>query len=289
MLRYILVPATGTEVDGPVFAAAIAVARAWSAHLKFLHVRADVDRIVATIAAGDPAAGGVGLVQTMSLFQRDAASRQAKAERSVRASCENADIIVGGAEALGQASAEWQVETGDQAALLAAHGRVADLLVVGRVRDGQTLAMNVLEVALLQTGRPMLIASAKPVQVDGGTVVIAWKDTREAARAVSAAVPFLQKAARAVIVSIAEDPKSTEEACHRLQQAIRWHNPKIELRQLAPGSRSSVDTLLQEVARLEATLLVMGAYSHSRMREVVFGGFTRRILGAADQPVLMAR
>ncbi|MGH7081740.1 MAG: universal stress protein [Acetobacteraceae bacterium] len=47
--------------------------------------------------------------------------------------------------------------------------------------------------------------------------------------------------------------------------------------------------MLQEVARLEAALLVMGAYSHSRMREVVFGGFTRRVLGAADLPVLMAR
>ncbi|MGH7106760.1 MAG: hypothetical protein ACREFT_09655, partial [Acetobacteraceae bacterium] len=251
MLRYILVPATGTEVDAPVFAAAVAVARAWSAHLKFLHVRADVDRIAATIAAGDPAAGGAGLVQTMSLFQRDAASRQAKAERTVREACENAQVIVGDPGALGRASAEWQVETGDQAALLAAHGRVADLLVVGRAGDGQTLAMNVLEVALLQTGRPMLIASPRPVQVDGGTVVIAWKDTREAARAVSAAVPFIQRAARAVIVSIAEDAKSTEQACTRLQQAIRWHNPKIELRQLAPGSHSLVDTLLQEVTGLE--------------------------------------
>ncbi len=289
MLRYILVPATGTEVDAPVFAAAVAVARAWSAHLKFLHVRADVDRIAATIAAGDPAAGGAGLVQTMSLFQRDAASRQAKAERTVREACENAQVIVGDPGASGRASAEWQVETGDQAALLAAHGRVADLLVVGRAGDGQTLAMNVLEVALLQTGRPMLIASPRPVQVDGGTVVIAWKDTREAARAVSAAVPFIQRAARAVIVSIAEDAKSTEQACTRLQQAIRLHNPKIELRQLAPGSHSLVDILLQEVTRLEPALLVMGAYSHSRMREVVFGGFTRRVLGAADLPVLMAR
>lgn len=289
MPLYILVPATGTDVNAPVFAAALVVARAWSGHLKFLHVRPDVEKIMATIAAGEAAASGAGFVHTLAAFQSDAASRQANAERRVREFCASAQIPLGGDGTAGQPSAEWQVETGDQAGLLAAHGRVADLLVVGRARGGQVLAMNVLEVALLQTGRPMLIAAAKPVQVDAGTVVIAWKDTREAARAVAAAVPFIQRAARAVIVSVATDAKSTEEACSRLQDAIRWHNPKIEVRQLTPGDRAPVETLLHEVARLEATLLVMGAYSHSRMREIVFGGFTRHVLGAADLPVLMAR
>lgn len=289
MPRYIIVPATGADSDGPVFAAALAVARAWSGHLEFLHVRADIDRIIMSIAAADTVGSGGGVATIMGALEQDIATRQNKADGAVRAFCQREHIALDEPSDGDRVSAEWQMETGDEASLLAAHGRTADLLVVGRVRDGQAPAMAVLEAALLQTGRPMLIASAKPLQVEGGSVVIAWKDTREAARAVASALPFIQKAARVIILSVSEDPKATEQSCNRLGHVLHWHNRETSVRHLAADGRPAVAALLEGAEACGATLLVMGGYSRSRMQEVLFGGFTRRILTEAPLPVLMAR
>ena len=73
----------------------------------------------------------------------------------------------------------------------------------------------------------------------------------------------------------------------RLLRSLRWHNPNTSVRQLGRERRRPVDVLLQEASRLHASLIVMGGYSHSRLR-VVFGGFTNRILSGVDMPVLMA-
>jgi hypothetical protein len=84
-------------------------------------------------------------------------------------------------------------------------GRFADLLTVGRVRDNTTVAMDVLDAALIEAGRPLLIVSPRPPRWIGEAVVIAWKITPEAARAVTAALPFLASASRLVILSVTEN------------------------------------------------------------------------------------
>ena len=71
-------------------------------------------------------------------------------------------------------------------------------------------------------------------------------------------------------------------------RSLRWHNPDTSVRQLGRERRKPVEVLLEEAQRLRASLIVMGGYSHSRLREVVFGGFTNRILSGVDLPVLMA-
>lgn len=128
-----------------------------------------------------------------------------------------------------------------------------------------------------------------PLQMENGNVVIAWKDTREAARAVTSALFFIRKAARVSILSVAEDAKTTTQSCSRPGHALRWHNRETSVRHLAADGRPPVETLLEGAEARGATLPVMGAYSHSRVREVVFGGFTRRIFRDARLPVLMAR
>lgn len=285
MPRYILVPASGADSDVPVFAAALAVGRAWAGHLKFLHVRADADAILVSIA-------GTGMMATAQMagrLQQDIAEREQEAERGVRDFCAREEVQFGNVPGVNRTSAEWHVETGDEGAWLATHGRVADLVVVGRTPDGAPTALDLLEAALIQTGRPVLIAAAKALQVQGSTIAIAWKDTREAARAVAAALPFIAKAARVVIISVEEDLARRALSPNRLADALRWHNSEVTVQGLVPDTRAPVDTLLDAAASLRANLLVMGGYSHSRAREVIFGGFTRRVLRNAELPVLMAR
>jgi nucleotide-binding universal stress UspA family protein len=202
--------------------------------------------------------------------------------------CTDAGIATGGSQPGTGLTADMVVETGNEAQWLAEYGRFADLVVVGRVRDGEAVALDVLEASLMDTGRPLLIAPAAAPEKLLGTVVIAWKDTPEAARAVSSAMPLIDRAEKLVILTVGEDEKTGQDAAERLQRSLRWHNPATSVKFLERGGRAPVDVLQDAAKSLGATLLVMGGYSHSRLREVVFGGFTQRMLAGCDLPVLMA-
>jgi nucleotide-binding universal stress UspA family protein len=287
MSSYVLVPATGADTDEPVFATALTVARLLPAHLEFLHVRADVQETLTAMASAD-AGGGIGFGQLMDTLEQEVAGRQKRAELAFRDFCEREHLLVSAELSAALPSAEWRMETGDDPTWLVAHGRSADLLVVGRARDGEAVAMELLEAALMATGRPVLIAPAHARSELSGIVAIAWKDGPEAARAVAAAQPFLRMAEQVIIFSVIEDARTDEPSCERLRHALAWHNPKTKVQCLKHGDRASVDTLLGAAAAANADLLVMGGYGHSRVREVMFGGFTRRVLSHADLPVLMA-
>jgi len=119
------------------------------------------------------------------------------------------------------------------------------------------------------------------------TVVIAWKATREAARAVTAALPFIQIAKEIVIITVAEDHRAPAEEADRLMAGLRWHGVPVSVRRLQPNGQRPADTLLA-AAREYAALLVMGGYGHSRLREWIFGGFTLHVLRGCEVPVLIA-
>lgn len=187
---------------------------------------------------------------------------------------------------IGDASAQWHVETGNEARLLVAYGMTADLIVAGRGGTDNVTARSVLEAALLETGRPLLIPGSGPAAAFiGGTVAIGWKPRPQAARAVMAAMPFLARAKEALVVTVEEgEPEGDTE---RLIQNLSWHGLTASALVLSPGERGAARTLL-DVARDQAQLLVIGGYGHSRLREWVFGGFTQEVLASAPLPVLMA-
>jgi nucleotide-binding universal stress UspA family protein len=287
MFKHILVPATGADSDAAVFATALLAARPSGAHLEFLHVRLDVTEIVVAMTSGG-IGGGAALQGVVDRLEDEAKAQEQKAWQAFATFCAEAGISNGGAQPGSGLSADLAVETGNEAQWLAEYGRFADLVVVGRMREGQEVAMDVLEAALMDTGKPLLIAPAVAPAKLLGTVVIAWKDAPEAARAVSSAMPFIDQAERVVILSVGEDEKTGEETSERLLRSLRWHNPATSVQHLERGGRAPVEVLLGAAKSLDATLLIMGGYSHSRLREVVFGGFTQRVLNGADLPVLMA-
>lgn len=287
MPGYILTPATGADTDQSVFATALTAARLLSAHLEFLHVSIDVQETLTAMASADVGAG-IGYGDILASLEEEAATRKKNAETAFRDFCEREQIPVSADISTALPSAEWRQETGDEPRWLAAHGRAADLLVVGRPRNGEAVAMDVLEAALMETGRPVLVASATPPGSLSSTIAIAWKDRPEAARAVGAAQPFLRLADQVIIISVTEDVHTDEESCERLRHALSWQNPRVSVRCVKQDDRPPVEILLATAKAMKAEMLVMGGYGHSRVREVIFGGFTRRILTDADIPVLMA-
>src|SRR4029077_9581978 len=184
-------------------------------------------------------------------------------------------------------SARWLRQIGAEAYLVAEDGRAADLLIIGEANEAGGVSLETIEAALVDSGRPLLILPAAPLTTLPETIVIGWKATREAARAVTAALPFVRFAKQIVIVTVAEGDRPPGEEAERLMAGLRWHGVPLSVRHLQPAGRNAADALLS-AAREHAALLVMGGYGHSRLREWIFGGFTQHVLGGAELPVLMA-
>jgi nucleotide-binding universal stress UspA family protein len=285
MIKTILVPATGSHKDDGVFTSALAVARALDAHLDFLHVRADAAAMAAAMASdGGGAAMVTGLVERID---EEVSQREESAKQLFQRFCERERLVVADSPiAQPGPTAQWHQQTGDEAYWVTEYGHSADLLVIGRPTDDQGVSIDTAERALLGSGRPVLIPPATPLAALPQTIVIAWKAAPEAARAVTAAMPLLAMAKQVLIVTVAEEQGLSDEEGARLMTSLRWRGLDAATRHLQPNPQGAADTLIRAAAERGA-LVVMGAYGHSRMREWIFGGFTRHVMRGAAVPVLM--
>lgn len=287
MIKTILVPATGNESDTPSFTTAQQVAHEFGAHIDVLHVRLDPIEVAVAMAA-EPS-GGVLVEGVIEQLEQDAAIREAKSKRLFDDFCAREKLALldaPTADAKSSASAQWHVETGDEARWMTGYGMAADLIITGRDDSSGVTARSVLEAALLETGRPLLIpGGVTPAMLIGGTVAIGWKPTPQAARAIGAAMPFLAHAKNVIVMTVEEGSSPTD--TDRLVRNLAWHGFRASAERLAPDGRHAAEVLLSAAAA-KANLLIMGGYGHSRVREWVFGGFTQRVLEQAPLPVLMA-
>jgi len=287
MIKTILVPATGSGSDAATFAAALAIARPFAAHLDMLHVRQDP--VALAVAMTTDAGGGAlaaGLVQQL---EKDARERERKAHELFTRFCADAGLAVISAPTPASAkapSAEWHVATGEEPRWMAAYGVAADLVVTPRTTGAEELARATLETVLLECGRPVLIPAATALPAKFERIAIAWKPTPQAARAVAAAMPFLGRASEIAVVTVEEAAEGHDDA-DRLVHNLGWHGLAATAQPLKPGPAGAAATLLTGI-RDRADLLVMGGYGHSRLREWVFGGFTQHVLAHAPLPVLIA-
>ncbi|MCB4822524.1 universal stress protein [Roseicella aerolata] len=221
------------------------------------------------------------LVKRARQEQRDHA---AGIERGFRERTERAGI-----------QASWRLLEGEVARTVAAQARSADLVVVGQPNpddpgaDGED---ELVERALISAGCPILLAPFMG-RFDGGvrTVLVAWKSTRESARAVRDALPLIEKAQSVRVLTIGgrlgggerDVPSGADIAAYLTRHGVAATALETERQ-----GTSVADTLLNHAADMGADLLVMGGYGHSRLRELVLGGVTRDILRHMTIPVLMS-
>ena len=286
MIKTILVPATGSDRDNAVFASALTVARAFAAHLDFLHVRPDA--AAAAVAMASDGGGATMIGGLIDRLEEEASEREEKAKQSFQGFCQREALALRDAPPGPQGpSARWLREVGAEPCWVAEYGRAADLLVIGRPDQNEGVLLDTIEGALIGSGRPLLIPPTAPMTAVPETIAIAWKATPHAARALTAALPFLSIAKQIVILTVEEDQRAPQEEADRLMAGLRWHGIPVTVRHLRPDAHSGPETLLS-VAGEHAALLVMGGYGHSRLREWIFGGFTQHVLRGAEMPVLMA-
>lgn len=283
-MKSIVVPASGDASDRPVFELAARLAALFDAHLLFVHPREDVVRTVATMVAGQ-VDGPVGLDDMSADLERDAVERADRSRHSVQAFCAEQGLPTTGVAGSG-GSASWISVVGEAPDILVAQARTADAVVMA---GGPAEAAERLSRVLVECGRPVLLAPTAPPPDLLTEVIVAWNDTAEAARAVTAATPLLARARSVAIMTVGDgDDQDAAASAERLAATLRRHAASVRVVAVPAAGRAADEALLGAARDAGATLLVMGGYSHSRLREMVFGGFTRDLLAEATIPVLIA-
>jgi nucleotide-binding universal stress UspA family protein len=177
------------------------------------------------------------------------------------------------------------------AASVARQARYADLVILGQVDPEAPAPSSVVPAeVVLSSGRPALIVPyVLRSQSVARRVFVAWNASREAARAVADALPLLQDAEAVVVVSInAKLGVESEQPASDLAHHLARHGVKAEATAIVAKDPTVGAVLLARAADFGADLIVMGAYGHSRSRELLLGGATRHILRHMTIPLLMA-
>jgi len=171
---------------------------------------------------------------------------------------------------------------------LAARARAFDITVFGRPRrDGSGPRMGSLEATLFESGRPILIAPPRAPSSLGERIAIAWNGSTETARAIGFAMPLLARA-KTVLVSSVEGAGVPGPSGADIAAGLKANGIAVDERLVAPGGRSTGEVFLAEAKSWGADLMIKGAYTQSRLRQMIFGGATSHILTAAELPVFMA-
>jgi nucleotide-binding universal stress UspA family protein len=271
--------------NDPVFVAAIWAAHLFGAHIDFLHARTNVVDEATHAAAF--VGGAIASAEMIERLDALATKRDEEVLSSYRSFCERERLIPDAPESGGATiSTAWHQETGDIAELVTAFGQTSDLLVVRRPVNDALVTRPILEAAIFGTGRPALIPASATPTLD--TVAVAWKPTREADCAITAAMPFLTRAERIVVLAAPDQHPVDKASCERLVRTLRRQCPVVDASYVDVSSGHVGAALLAAANKVGAGLFVMGAYGRRRMREVLFGGVTEHVLRHTQVPVLMA-
>ena len=288
MIKTILVPTSGSGTDRTVFATALALGRTCAAHLHFLHVHLAPGTAARQVPQIEFCPGPVICDALDSLRQQGdhlSAGAHGHFDEFCRVHKVEMRDIPGTAEGV---TASFSEESDEPLACFLSHARHSDLIVLGRRHNRDHLPPGLIETLLLESGRPLVIAPDAMPRDTTNTIVVGWKESKEAARALGAALPLLQKARKVVLLGVAEESAPPRKAFDDLARQLVWHGIDAEVNIIASESRFASVLLPRVAAELRADLLVVGGFGRSPLRECVFGGVTRSLLDHAEIPVFMS-
>lgn len=276
----------GEQSDESVLCAALAAAKPLAAHIECIHVRLGTLEAAAFTPHMDFATG-TAISDGLDSIEAEAAARSRGAMGHFErfAGQHRIDKRERPASSDGVSMSYRQPDNGSADCILH-EARYCDLVVMARSSYANGLPDNLAEQVLMRSGHPLLLAPVRPPETLTGTVLLFWKDTASSARAISASMPLLHLSGRVVIVGC-EDTDSSPDGLQLLKQQLAWDGVAAET-EWCPGLQSDLPHRLDAIAlRYDADLLVMGAYSRSRMGETLFGGCTLEFLRHSAFPVLL--
>ncbi len=288
-IKRILVPLPGSASHTGEIELALSAAKALGAHVQALFITQPPP-----VTRGGVSVSELGRTATVASVNSHAEERErtARDAREVFAqACAAVGIPMLSAddEPGSPLAASWREAEGSYVEIAVQRAAAFDLVVAASGSVMESL-MPIAEQSLLQTRRPVLLAPARLQSDLTDGVMIAWDESPECWHAVSAAIPFMHLAKSVRVISVDRDASNRQASQAEVLAYLRCHGIGATAQVVVAPELSSVgDTLLAAGAEHEAGLLVMGAYSHSRLREMLLGGATRHILkNASARPVLLA-
>ena len=275
MFKTVLVPVDDRPRSARSLEIAGRIASQYDAHVVGLYVKPSTYMPSPILAEG-----GGKLLEEMQAKMTEEFTARARAQFD--AGVKAADI----------ARPEWRAAKGELAATVALHARYADLVVVNQTDPDADMRTNFADEVLLSVGRPVLIVPyVGELRNLAQNVLVCWNAGREAARAVTDALPFLQRAKHVTVLSVDGDAAPSaygDSPGSDVALYLARHGVKAEAAQTVSGGIDVGSVILSRASDQSADLIVMGAYGHSRAREILLGGATRTILRQMTVPVLMS-
>jgi nucleotide-binding universal stress UspA family protein len=278
-MKTVLVPTEKSDLMNSTLETALLFAKRFESYVEGFALRAAIsDFVAADLIVADAWA----VAET-----RDA--ELAKEARTLFATfMQSRGVPQSGAAAGGGLSYGWTEADTARDAFVGSYGRVFDIIVFGRPGSYPAgSSMAAVEAALFESGRPILIAPPNAPAQLGENIVIAWNRSTETARCVAFAMPLLHRAKKVTVLTVTgglvPGPEGPELARHLQRNGIAADALHIEA-----TNKSSGEVILQKAAELGCDLLIKGAYTQSRLRQMIFGGATSHILAKTNLPVFMA-
>ena len=242
------------------------------------------DATLIGVAACDPQLPyyplGALAADVLELEEIEVKERISEAERRFRAAVQGRARTV-----------EWRSALIAPTSFVASQARAADLIIIGANRDsGPSDPLHRLDSSdfVMQAGRPVFIVPTEVERLRLNRVLVAWKDTREARRAVFDALPLLQKSKEVDVLEVVTGEDSVSEAQQRVGDVAAWlASHRVPALARAMHAVDQADQI-EKIWRTDSDLVVAGAYGHTRFREWALGGFTRRLLSHSHRCALVA-
>ncbi len=287
-MRSILVPWWGGSTSTAQLDAALAVARHVEAHLDVVFIRPTLDDLAATLG------GAVGPSATLLQHMAPGIEEAGRAARASFEAWREANGVPGHMvnDQIRVPFAAWSERTGLPEQLILHRGRLVDMTVLRFPKIGEALDRPH-DAALFESGHPVLLVSDHVGHAPLSHVVVAWNGSLHSTRAVNGAMPLLRAAERVTVLTTTDLGRQLGNqgvgGDTDLVDALSWHGVEAAHRQLDSGTSPAGVALLKEADELQATLLVMGAVTRSRVSAAFLGGMTQHVFrNPPGIPVLMA-
>jgi nucleotide-binding universal stress UspA family protein len=275
--KTILVPTEQNDLMNSTLETALQLARKFDSYIEGFTLQGAIPVI---FAMGD--AGGVPIPE----LEQESAENKKRTRSLFEQFMQDHGVPHGQTKSL---SCDWLEDAPEGDHFVGSHGRVFDVIVLGRPgRDPKSPRMTTLEAGLFESGRPVLIAAPSPPPQMGTNVLIAWNCSTEQARVTAFAMPILKRASRVIVLTVEGGAAVPGPTGQQLCRYLQLNGVPAKPLTVGLDGRLTGEVILAHANALSCDLLIKGAYTQSRLRQMIFGGTTRYILSNAVLPILMA-
>jgi nucleotide-binding universal stress UspA family protein len=278
-MKTILVPTESNDAMRSTLATALLLARRFDSYIEGFALRFRVNEFVAVDMAG--------AIPLESL--REESVEEARRSRALFESFMQDNGVPRADRDAASLSYGWLNDAPEGEGFVGSHGRVFDIICMGR-SDANSPGFHdkAIEAGLFESGRPLLIAPPSPPRQIATNILVAWNSSTEQARTTAFAMPLLHRAERVTVLNVEGGASVPGPSAAQIVQYLQRNGIAAVLMNVGLDGGATGEAILRTAQSLGCDLLIKGAYTQSRLRQMIFGGATRHILANATSPVVMA-